>query len=259
MTGEEGEKPCHQAGDDACPAGVSRTDDSSAHLKSERETGSVMEPGIDDSEDKAMPQRDDGLANNDVLSDAGESAALMLTQDTNSPRSTRSTLDLPLEHEYPSDGKHIRNVSSLVSRWESESRSQSPGQGSEPSSGARMAGPQLSRSQENWARNTEDGNTPVSTSVSVSDCVKASKAFHNSRGRRAARKAKSESQDGYSSLAATLTQLVGRVDPGSAQARKVHSMAKLLLGDYQRDGDVIPGIDVDMSDLRQIMSRLPGS
>ena len=72
---------------------------------------------------------------------------------------------------------------------------------------------------------------------------KASKALPNSRRRRAARKAKSELQNGYSSLAATLTQLAGRVDPSSVQARKVHSMAKLLLEDYQRDGKVIRGIE----------------
>ena len=73
------------------------------------------------------------------------------------------------------------------------------------------------------------------------------------------RKAKAELQDDYSSLTATLTQLAGRVDPSSAQARKVHSMAKLLLEDYQRDGKVIGGMNVDMSDLRQIMARLPES
>ena len=116
-----------------------------------------------------------------------------------------------------------------------------------------MVGSQLSRSQENGASNIEAANTPVSTSVSVSNGGKASKASPNSRKRRAARKAKSELQNGYSSLAA------GRVDPSSAQARKVHSMAKLLLEDYQRDGKVISGINVDMSDIRQIVSGLSGS
>ena len=48
--------PCRQAGDDACLAGASRADDSSAQLKSERDTGSVVEPGMDDSKDKATPQ-----------------------------------------------------------------------------------------------------------------------------------------------------------------------------------------------------------
>ena len=109
------------------------------------------------------------------------------------------------------------------------------------------------------ASNSEAANTPVSTSVSVIDGGKASKAFPNSRRRRAARKAKSELQGGYSSLAAALTQLAGRVDPNSAQARKVHSMANLLLEDYQRDGMVISGFEVDMSDIRRIASRLPGS
>ena len=150
-------------------------------------------------------------------------------------------------------------VSSLVSRWESDTRSQSPGQGLEPSSGARMAGSQLSRSQEDWASNTEASNSAVSSNVSVIDGEKASKALPNSRRRRAARKAKSELQDGYSSLAAALTQLAGRVDPNSAQARKVHSVANLLLEDYQRDGMVIRGIDVDMSDLWRIATRLPVS
>ena len=36
-------------------------------------------------------------------------------------------------------------------------------------------------------------------------------------------------------------------------------MAKLLLEDYQRDGKVISGMNVDVSDLRQIMARLPES
>ena len=129
----------------------------------------------------------------------------------------------------------------------------------DPPSGARMAGSQLSRNQENGASNMEASNTPVSTIVSVSDGGKASKALPDSGRRRAARKAKSELQDGDSSLAAAMTQLAGRVDPNSAQARKVHSMANLLLEDYQRDGEVISGIDVDMSDLRQIVSHLPGS
>ena len=102
-------------------------------------------------------------------------------------------------------------------------------------------------------------STPVSSIVSFFDGEKASKALPNSRRRRAAKKAKPELQDGYSSLAATLTQLAGRVDPNSAQARKVHSMAHLLLEDYQVDGEVIRGIDVDMSDLRRIATRLPGS
>ena len=113
-----------------------------------------------------------------------------------------------------------------------------------------MAGTQLSCSQENGASNMEAFNTPVSTIVSVSDGGKASKALPNSRRRRAARKAKSELQDGYSSLAAALTQLAGRVDPNSEQDRKVHSMANLLLEDYQRDGEVISGIEINMSDLR---------
>ena len=229
-----------------------------AQLKSAREAGSVVEPGIDDSKDKATPQRDDGLANNDALSDAGECTALMLTQGTNSPRGTRSTLDLPKEREYPPGGTHSAMVSSLASRWESDTFT-NLGQGLEPSLGARMAGSELFRSQENGASNMEASNTPVSTIVSVSDGGKASKALPNSRRRRAARKEKSELQDGYSSLAAALTQLAGRVDPSSAQARKVHSMAKWLLEDYQRDGKVISGINVDMSDLRQIVSRLPGS
>ena len=149
-------------------------------------------------------------------------------------------------------------VSSLVSRWENEARSQSPRQGSEPTSSATVFGSQLSRSQEDGASNTEAANNSDSARVSVSNARKP-KAFPNSRRRRAARKAKSDLQDGYSSLAATLTQLAGRVDPSSVQARKVHSMAKLLLEDYQRDGKVISGMNVDMSDLRQIMARLPGS
>ena len=89
VTGRHDEKPCRQAGEDGCPAGASRADDSSAQLKSERDTGSVVEPGMDDSKDKATPQRDDGLANIDALSDAGGSGALILTQGTSSPRSTK--------------------------------------------------------------------------------------------------------------------------------------------------------------------------
>ena len=89
VTGRHDEKPCRQAGEDGCPAGASRADDSSAQLKSERDTGSVVEPGMDDSKDKATPQRDDGLANIDAPSDATESGALILTQGTSSPRSTK--------------------------------------------------------------------------------------------------------------------------------------------------------------------------
>ena len=133
-----------------------------------------------------------------------------------------------MEREYPPDGKHSGMVSSLVSRWENEARSQSPGQGSEPSSRATVFDSQLFRSQEDWTSNTEAANTSVSASVSVSNARKP-EAFPISRRRHAARKAKSDLQDGYSSLAATLTQLAGRVDPSSMQARKVHSMAKLLL------------------------------
>ena len=121
-----------------------------------------------------------------------------------------------------------------------------------------MFGSQLFRSQEDGASNTEAANNSVSASVSVDNDGKR-KAFPNSRRRRAARKAKSDLQDGYSSLAATLTQLAGRVDPSSVQDRKVHSVAKLLLEDCQRDGKVISGMNVGMSDLRQIMSRLSGS
>ena len=159
----------------------------------------------------------------------GESAALTPTQGTHSPRGTRNGLELPMEREYPPDGKHSGMVSSLVSRWENEARSQSSGQGAERSSSATVVGSQLSRSQEDWASNTEAANTSVSTSVSVSNDGKR-KAFPNSRRRRAARKAKSELQDGYSSLAIALKQLADRVDPNSAQARKVHSMAKLAAG-----------------------------
>ena len=86
-----------------------------------------------------------------------------------------------------------------------------------------------------------------------------SKALPNSGRRRAARKAKAELQDGYSSLAAAVTQLAGRVKPNSPQARKVHSMANLLLENLQRDGEMITGIDVDMYVLRRIATRLPGS
>ena len=241
VTGRHDEKPYRKAGENPYLAGASCADDSPAQLKSERDTGSVVESGMNDSKDKATPQRDNGLTNNDALSVAGDSAALILSQGTNSPRGISSSLDLPMEREYPPEGNHSGMVSSLVSRWESESRSQSSGQGAEPSSSAAVVGPQLSRSQEDWASNTEAANTSVSTSVSVSNDGKR-KAFPDSSRRRAARKAKSDLQDGYSSLAATLTQVVGRVDPSSGQARKVRSMAKLLLEDYQRDGKVISGV-----------------
>ena len=107
--------PTVRRGRNAYLAGASCADDSSAQLKSERDTGSVVESGMDDSKDNATPQRGDGLANNDALSDAGESSALILTQGTNSPRGTSSSLDLPLEREYPPDGKQSGMVSSLVS------------------------------------------------------------------------------------------------------------------------------------------------
>ena len=93
---------------------------------------------MDDSKDKATPQCGDDLGNKDVPSDAGEPAALILTH-AGSELTTGykdSGLDFPLEREYPPDGKHSGLVSSLVSRWESEARSQSPGQGLEPSLGA---------------------------------------------------------------------------------------------------------------------------
>ena len=195
------------------------------------------------------PQRDDGLANNDALSDAEESDALIMT------RGTKGTLDLPMEREYPPDGKQCGMVSSLVSRWESESRSQSPGQGLEPSSGARMAGSQLSRSQENGASNIEAANTPVSTSVSSAMVGRPARHFLIL-------------EDGalpgtrrlnYKMVTARWQLLVGRVKPNSPKARKVHSMANLLLENLQRDGEMIPGIDVDMSVLRRIATRLPGS
>ena len=184
VTGKDDEKPYDQAGENAYLAGASCADDSLAQLKSERDTGSVVEPGTDDSKDNATPQRGDGLANNDALTDAGESSALILTQGTNSPRGTSTSLDLPLEREYPPDGKQSGMVSSLVSRWESEARSQNPGQRAEPSSSATVVGSQPSRSQEDWASNTEAANTSVSTSVSVSNDGKR-KAFPNSRRRRA--------------------------------------------------------------------------
>ena len=129
VTGKDDEKPYDQARENAYLAGASCADDSLAQVKSERDTGSVVESGTDDSKDNATPQRGDGLANNDALTDAGESSALILTQGTNSPRGTSSSLDLPLEREYPPDGKQSGMVSSLVSRWESEARSQNPVQG----------------------------------------------------------------------------------------------------------------------------------
>ena len=116
MTGKHDEKPYHQAGRDAYLAGAFCADDSLAQLKSERDTGSVVESGTDDSKDNATPQRGDGLANNDALSDAGDFSALILTQGTNSPRGTSGSLDLPVEREYPLDGKQSGMVSSLVSR-----------------------------------------------------------------------------------------------------------------------------------------------
>ena len=118
VTGKEGGTPCRQAGDDACLAGASRADASSAQLKSEREPGSVVVPGMYLSKDKATPHRDAGHGNKHVLSNAGDSAALIPTQGTNSPRGTRNGLDLPVEREYPPDGTHSGLVSSPVSRWE---------------------------------------------------------------------------------------------------------------------------------------------
>ena len=102
-TGKHDEKTHRQAGQNAYLAGASCAGDSPTQLKSERGTGFVMESGTDDSKDNATPQRDDGLANDDARSDAGESSALILTQGTNSPRGTSSSLDLSMEREY---GKH---------------------------------------------------------------------------------------------------------------------------------------------------------
>ena len=74
--GDEDGKPCCQAGDDACLAGASRADDSSAQLKLEHDTGSVVEPGMDDSKDKATLSVTMVLPTIDALSDAEESDEL---------------------------------------------------------------------------------------------------------------------------------------------------------------------------------------
>ena len=96
VTGKHDENPYHQAGENAYLAGASCADVSSAQLKSERETGSGVEPDSGDSKDQATPEPDDGLGNKDVLSDKGESPALIPTQGTISPRCTRSGPDIPL-------------------------------------------------------------------------------------------------------------------------------------------------------------------
>ena len=53
VTGKHDEKPYRQAEENAYLAGASCADDSPAQLKSERDTGSVVESGMDDSKDKA--------------------------------------------------------------------------------------------------------------------------------------------------------------------------------------------------------------
>ena len=93
-----------------------------------------------------------GHGNKNARSDAGESDALIPTQGTNSPRGTRKGLDLPLERECPPDGTHSGLVSSLVSRWESDTRSQRSGQGMEPSLDAMMTSSELSRTGQ-WPKN----------------------------------------------------------------------------------------------------------
>ena len=67
VTGRHDEKSYRQTGENVYLAGVSCADDSSAQLKSERDTESVVESGMDDSKDNASSQRDDGLGNNDAL------------------------------------------------------------------------------------------------------------------------------------------------------------------------------------------------
>ena len=52
VTGRHDEKPYRQAGENGYLAGASCADDSPAQLKSERDTGSVVESGMDDSKDK---------------------------------------------------------------------------------------------------------------------------------------------------------------------------------------------------------------
>ena len=200
-----------------------------------------------------MPHRDTGHGNENARSDAGESDALRSRQGTNSPRGTRKGADFSSERVCPPDGTHSGLVSSLVSRWEVDTRPQSSGQGMEPPMGAMLASSELSRSQGTGAGNLEDPSTPDSSMMYGSDDENANKAPPNPRRRRAY-----ELRDGYSSLATALTQLAGRVHPESAQARKIHRMANPLLEDYQRDGEVVRGIDVDMSSLQRVASRLPG-
>ena len=65
-----------------------------------------------------------------------------------------------------------------------------------------------------------------------------------------------ELNEEYSSLATSLSQQFGRVHPKSAQAGKIRRLVSQVLEDSQRDCEVVRGLDVDLSSLQRIVSRV---
>ena len=110
-------------------------------------------------------------------------------------------------------------------------------QGKDTPSGASLAGAELSRSS--GANNALDPCTPDSSMMTDSDI-----------------EAGNELNEGYSSLATSLSQRFGRVHPKSAQAGKIRRLVSQVLENYQRHCEVVRGLDVDLSSLQRIVSRL---
>ena len=110
-------------------------------------------------------------------------------------------------------------------------------QGKDTPSGVSLAGAELSRSS--GANNALDPCTPDS-SMMTDSVIEAG----------------NELKEEYSSLITSLSQQFGRVHPKSAQAGKVRRLVSQVLEDYQRDCEVVRGMDVDLSSLQRIVSRL---
>ena len=113
----------------------------------------------------------------------------------------------------------------------------SSSQGKDTPSGVSLAGAELSRSS--GANNALDSCTPDS-SMMTDSVIEAG----------------NELKEGYCSLVTSLSQQFGRVHPKSAQAGKIRRLVSQVLEDYQRDCEVVRGMDVDLSSLQRIVSRL---
>ena len=110
-------------------------------------------------------------------------------------------------------------------------------QGKDTPSGVSLAGAELSRSS--GANNALDPCT-LDSSMMTDSVIEAG----------------NELKEGYSSLVTSLSQQFGRVHPKSAQAGKIRRLVSQVLEDYQRDCEVVRGMDVDLSTLQRIVSRL---